>query len=152
MLEIGVDSYVTVAEADEYVAKLFLVTEPVRENWAQRSTEDKEVLLRKATEIIERLPFQGKRSTLNQILSFPRYPSSAVPDLIKQAQIEEALALNNPMYAEAQEATDELRARGVFKYRIGNLSEQFARGAPSPVSMRTYRYLARYLGGGYDIW
>lgn len=149
---VGIDSYVTVAEANGYVEELYLVNDAAREEWAQRSQLDKEVLLRRATEAIERLPFSGKKAALTQTLSFPRYPSSAVPDGIKRAQVEEAVALSNPVYAEAMEETNELRARGVFKYRIGKLSEQFGKGTPLPVCPRAYNLLWRYMSGGYDIW
>ncbi|MEM5780439.1 MAG: hypothetical protein AAGU02_04765, partial [Lawsonibacter sp.] len=55
----GVNSYITVAEADALISGRHRGTDPGRLRWEGLSEEDKEVLLLTACEELEALPFQG---------------------------------------------------------------------------------------------
>jgi hypothetical protein len=46
---VGTDSYVTVIEADTYISLHYLSTNAQRQAWEELITEDKEIILRKAT-------------------------------------------------------------------------------------------------------
>src|SRR5438128_1270421 len=67
------NSFATVAEADAYhVARLH------NPEWAAASNGDKEAALEWATRVLDRLPWQGSRAGITQLLRWPRY---AVYDL-----------------------------------------------------------------------
>jgi hypothetical protein len=71
-LQVGVDSYVTVEEADEFISKTYISTDAYRAKWSTLSTEDKEALLRASTLAIDQLAFTGTKRDWGQKLSFPR--------------------------------------------------------------------------------
>lgn len=72
MLTIGIDSYVSVAEANEIVEKYFTSTNDMRTKWSALSDSDKESLLRHSCRSINNLKFSGRRATASQQLEFPR--------------------------------------------------------------------------------
>ena len=143
---IGANSYITVQEADDYITEHYFDTDEVTEKWFLLDEEEKEIVLKRASRSMNLWPFTGVKSSYNQTLAFPRYPSKTVPEEVKFAQVEEALFLfSNDPY-------NEYRARGVQRYSIGKLSETFFKGgeviAKSP---KATQLLAHYLGGGYDV-
>lgn len=71
MLTVGTDSYVTVAEADEYISKRYTSNSKDRKRWEELSKEDKEIIIRNACDEIELMPFQGRKITMEQKLAFP---------------------------------------------------------------------------------
>lgn len=77
-LEIGVDSYVSLEEANVLVSNYFVSTNSVRVKWESLSDSDKEALLRHSCRSINNLKFNGRRVKTGQRLEFPRVRESAV--------------------------------------------------------------------------
>lgn len=77
MLTVGVDSYVTLAEANSIAAATSLSSDKAYQNWLSLSDNDKEVLLRNSCRDINSLKFDGRRKNLAQKLEFPRVDTSA---------------------------------------------------------------------------
>lgn len=151
-ITVGIDTYVTLAEADAYVAANYLSTDEPLVRWNALISANKEVALRRAASGIELLPFVGKKSLLDQVMAFPRYPSSVVPSDVKAAQIEQALESLDPAYQGSIAANNDLVLRGVTSYRIGKLSETFkATSSLNMVSIKTAGMLEKYTRGGYNI-
>ncbi len=156
-ITVGTDTYATIAEADAYAAAFYLSDDSKRTTWDETSTEDKEILLRRATQSIEQIRFPGKKCVESQELSFPRdkihpfplrriacfyangnyyYPTEpvcVVPDDIKAAEIEEALEMVSPT------SGTKLKNRmnkGVSSVRIGSFSESFTDSTSNITSIK----------------
>lgn len=151
--------YVDVTYADEYVATHFLSTDDLRFAWEGLSDEDKEVLLQRSFESIEALPFSGHKSQPDQQTAFPRCPSTEVPNSVKAAQVENAIALSDDSTSEDAAFYEKLWQWGVESYSIGNLSERTSSGAWGRGSTTSYgivsakaaRLLQPFMSGGYRI-
>lgn len=78
MIEVLVNSYVTVEEADEYVNSRFASTSECLKKWLETSDNDKEVALINATSVMESFVYTGVKLYDYQELSFPR-KKSVVP-------------------------------------------------------------------------
>lgn len=151
--------YVSIDESDEYVSTHYTEDSDERTRWENLDEEDKRVLLLVSYESINRLPFPGRRTSPTQEGAFPRYPSSTVPQDVKYAQIENAVAMSDTSTHEDQKQYDRLWNLGVSSYSIGNLSETFVEGGGSLSankqngieSPHAQRLLTPYLGGGYRI-
>ena len=92
MLELNINTYVSIDEANSYISSHYLSSDELRLKWEETSEEDKEILLINACENIERLKFIGCKYNKNQELSFPRNYSDIIPFVVKKAQIEEAIS------------------------------------------------------------
>lgn len=153
--------YVTLEQANTYVATHYVSTDKLRLGWEQLSVEDKEVLLLRSFETIELLPFSGRKTDAGQLNAFPRWPSTEVPGAVQNAQIDNALSLSDASSAEEVEHYSRLWQFGVSSYSIGNLSEHISEGAWSSgsatsassgiVSTTATRLLKPYLAGSYRI-
>ena len=149
--------YVTIAEANDYIAAHYLSTDPLRESWDSLTDEYKQALLTRAYEAIEMLPLRGRKASCDQQAAFPRWPDTAVPECVKSAQIENALELGNP----SEEAEEYLRMRqlGVTEYKIGNLSEKLGGVSVDTnlmlssgiVSFKAMQLLRPFLSGPFNI-
>jgi hypothetical protein len=89
--QIPTGSYVTETEATAYISAYKLERE--REPWITASIGERNIALSRATRAIDRLPFKGVRSTTDQAHAFPRGDDTEVPNDIKYACAELALAL-----------------------------------------------------------
>lgn len=151
--------YVTLQEADEYVNTHYMSTEEPRVGWISLSNEDKEALLTRSFQVLELLPFAGKKFDPKQTNAFPRWPYQEVPDAIKWAQIENAVAKSDASNEEDAKFYERLWMYGVESYSIGNLSERTSTGsysvngaqATGVTSAVADRLLRPYLGGGYRM-
>lgn len=151
--------YVTLAEANAYVANHFMSSNVTRIAWESLDDADKTVLLRNSYRAIEALTFRGRKACITQPNAFPRYPSIEVPTGIKEAQIANAVVLSDDSSQEDVEYYDKLRTYGVKSYHIGNLSETL--NAPSEstssaaylgiYSQEAMRLLSPWLRGGFKI-
>lgn len=158
MSEITV-GYVTVEESDEYVRTHYVSTDDLRKGWEALSSEDKAALLTKSFQAIELLPFTGRKLNPKQKTAFPRWPSEEVPERIKWAQIENALAKSNATTEEDAQYYERLWMYGIESYSIGNLSESTSKGsygigsaqATGINSVVAERLLRPFLGGGYRM-
>lgn len=151
--------YVTLLEAHEYVQTHYRVSDALRQSWDALPDEDREVLLNKAFQTIELLPFPGRKRNPDQPTAFPRYPYKEVPNAIKWAQIEIALSRSDNANEEDAQHYEKLWTYGVESYSIGNLSEHVSTGtyglrgaqATGVTSAVAERMLRPYLGGGFRI-
>lgn len=155
MLTIGVDTYITSDEANEYVKQFYLASDSLRIQWEVMTEEDREVYLRRAFVRINQLPYTGKRKSPKQPLPFPRQDGNLLK--VKYAQVEQALATTDTVATQEVEDRQRLRRAGVQSYKIGDLQENFYRqGSESNATMfglceKAYYYLSEYLTGGYKI-
>lgn len=155
----AVIGYVDLEYANEYVNLHFLSTDDIRFSWEGLPDEDKEVLLRKSFESIESLAFVGKKTCPVQPNAFPRYPATEVPEDIKAAQVENAVALSDSSTSEDAVFYERLWQFGVESYSIGNLSEKTSSGAwgrgsttaNGIVSAKASRLLQPYISGSFRI-
>ena len=149
--------YVTIAEANDYIAAHYLSTDPLRVAWESLIDEYKQVLLTRSYDAIETLPLRGRKASGGQQGAFPRWPDTTVPECVKSAQIENALELCNP----SEEAEEYMRMRqlGVKEYKIGNLSEKLGGGSADSnlllssgiVSFKAMQLLRPFLSGPFNI-
>ena len=150
--------YVTLEEANGYVADHFMSSNTTRVAWNSLSDADKMVLLRNSYRAIEMLPFRGRKASAAQPSVFPRWPSTNVPDAVKHAQIENAIVLADESSREDAAYYDKLHTYGVKAYSVGNLSETLSTSAEGSgaytqgiYSQEVLRLLGPWLGGGFKI-
>lgn len=155
----GFLGYVTLDEADTYVSEHYTSTETFRQGWESLENADKAVLLRRSFQVIELLPFSGRKTCCDQPFAFPRWPHTEVPDSIKFAQIEQALIGADAEATEDAKQYERMWQWGVSTYTIGNLSERISRGIYGADALKKVgitsatasRLLAPFLQGGYSI-
>ena len=161
----GIDTYVTTAEADDYVAAHYGASSPARVRWEGLETDAKERNLTAACLEMERLPYRGRKADRDQALSFPRLPMQYGRPLeppwdVCAAQVELALYLSDDAAQEASQRRRDLQAQGVTAYSIDDLSETYgnptagsAGGMGSAVELcpAAARLLSRYTNGGYAM-
>lgn len=71
-LNVGVDSYVTLEEAEKIINDNYLSSSDILIKWNTLDDSDKEVMLRTSCRDINNLKFDGRRLKTGQILEFPR--------------------------------------------------------------------------------
>lgn len=175
MITVGVDTYITVADATTYILANYPSTDARVAAWGALEDQDKEVYLRRACSALNGLPYHGMTYTALQPLAFPRYvypdgvmayrnliaplsyiyPELAdVPQEIIAAQVEEAFELAAP--SADSEKYDAINGP-VQSYTIGHLSETYKSVAVEDNvdaalrSGKAKRLVWPFLGGGYDI-
>lgn len=112
-------SYCTVEYANEYFGRRLHA-----EIWFEADDSTKEKALKQATREIDRQPLKGRKTETSQTLAFPRYPDSEVPEAVKDACCEVALALLERGNSQRRK----LQQEGVQSFSLGNMSETFAAG------------------------
>ena len=94
MLEIGVNTYCTLDEANKLVKSNYPIGD-FAAYWAGLTNEQKEQLLINSTEEMETLPVAGAKLFYNQPLQFPRksdfYRFNQIPKEVKDAQVVNAV-------------------------------------------------------------
>ena len=137
------ESYCTIEYADEYFAGRLHA-----ESWGETSDADKEKALRQATKEIDRQLLKGRKATDAQELAFPRYPDNEVPEAVKEACCEEALAILENGNSQRRK----LQQEGVQSFSLGNMSETYAAGAGKGLlSQEAKELLQPWLLGGVFI-
>lgn len=119
-ITVGENSYIDIEEANKYFAGRLHA-----ERWGETSDADKEKALRQATRSIDRMPLRGRKTDLHQPLAFPRYPDTEIPEAVKEACCEIALALLERGNSQRRK----LQQEGVQSFSLGNMSETYAAGA-----------------------
>ena len=119
-ITVGENSYIDINGADEYFAGRLHA-----ESWGETSDADKEKALKQATREIDRQPLTGRKATDTQALAFPRYPDAEIPEAVKEACCEVALALLERGNSQRRK----LQQEGVQSFTLGNMSETYAAGA-----------------------
>ena len=136
-------SYCTVEYADEYFSGRLHA-----ESWGETSDADKEKALKQATREIDRQPLTGRKATDTQALAFPRYPDAEIPEAVKEACCEVALALLERGNSQRRK----LQQEGVQSFTLGNMSETYITGAGKGLLCQEAKELLRpWLLGGVFI-
>ena len=136
-------SYCTIEYANEYFAGRLYA-----ESWGETSDADKEKALQQATKEIDRQLLKGRKTTDTQELAFPRYPDEEVPETVKEACCEIALAL----LERGNSQRHKLQQEGVQSFTLGNMSETYAPGAGRGlISQEAKELLRPWLLGGVNI-
>ena len=118
-ITVGKNSYIDIEGANEYFENRLHA-----ESWGQADDETKEKALRQATKTIDRQPLRGRKTETGQALAFPRYPDTEVPEVVKEACCEEALALLERGNSQRRK----LQQEGVQSFTLGNMSETYVAG------------------------
>ena len=142
-ITVGENSYIDIEEANEYFAGRLHA-----ERWGETSDADKEKALRQATKEIDRQLLKGRKATDTQELAFPRYPDTEIPEAVKEACCEIALALLERGNSQRRK----LQQEGVQSLSLGNMSETYAPGAGRGlISQEAKELLRPWLLGGVNI-
>ena len=73
MLTVGVDTYISLEDAEILIANTSLSSDPAYKKWTELTNSDKEVLLRNSCRAINNMTFTGRRATEAQYpMEFPR--------------------------------------------------------------------------------
>ena len=136
-------SYCTIEYADEYFKNRLHA-----ESWGETGDADKEKALQQATKEIDRQLLRGRKTNPEQELAFPRCPDTEVPEAVKEACCEEALAILERGNSQRRK----LQQEGVQSFTLGNMSETFAAGAGKGLLSQEAKELLRpWLLGGVNI-
>ena len=142
-ITVGENSYIDINGADEYFAGRLHA-----ESWGETSDADKEKALKQATKEIDRQLLRGRKTNPEQELAFPRYPDTEVPEAVKEACCEVALAL----LERGNNQRRKLQQEGVQSFTLGNMSETYAAGAGKGLlSQEAKELLQPWLLGGVFI-
>lgn len=74
-LKVGVDSYVTLEEAENIIDFSSVSSDEAYIKWSELSDRDKEVLLRNSCRDLNNLKYSGRKARASQNLAFPRVDS-----------------------------------------------------------------------------
>ena len=133
--------YATYTEGDTYFDEQINASA-----WTDSVDADKTKALQMATNSIDRLNFRGKKATEAQVLQFPRMDDSDVPQDIKDACCEEALAL-----LDGKDPELELENLRMTSQQYGNNIKSVYQSTPPEhiiagiVSGKAWRFLKPYL-------
>lgn len=120
MLNIGVDSYVTLDEANQYVKEYYKEFDNLAVIWNVADDSEKEIYLKNSAYEIDNLLIVGVIFDKNQQMQFPRREcfkeGPEVPSEVKDAQIENALAImSKSVSARSDEQMKILNSLGAIK-------------------------------------
>jgi len=136
-------SYCTIEYADEYFKNRLHA-----ESWSGAASSIKEKALKQATRAIDRQRLKGNKTNPSQPLAFPRYPDTEIPEAVKEACCEEALAL----LERGNSQRWKLQQEGVQSFTLGNMSETYIAGAGRGMLSQEAKELLRpWLLGGVFI-
>ena len=136
-------SYCTIEYADEYFKNRLHA-----ESWSGAASSIKEKALKQATKTIDRQPLKGRKATDEQELAFPRHPDAEIPEAVKEACCEEALALLERGNSQRRK----LQQEGVQSLSLGNMSETYITGAGKGLLSQEAKELLRpWLIGAVNI-
>lgn len=137
-LEVGVNTYVTLEEAN-------IILEAVFDNqeWQSLTDEQKKVCLVNATNKINLLVVKGEKLDSSQKLIFPRNWENTVSDKVKMAQCYEALEICRYNYKREREMNS-----GIVSRSMENVSVTYAKQANNQrrlYSKDSFNFLREYL-------
>lgn len=162
MITVGVDSYITLEYADDYMST---ASEEVRTAWEALTESQREAVLKKSATQIDNIIYTGQRKYVGQTMAFPRtkgvqtYSSDltiGIPENVRIAQIENAMFLLETTSSK-QIAKARQRARaGITKYELADWKETYS-GNTYSVYDETNKlaneevlvYLNRYRNGSF---
>jgi len=139
--------YATIAEAQAYFNGR-LNTDP----WDDATDDNKNKALIMSTTLIDRLNYRGEKADSDQTLQFPRGNDTAVPQDIKNACSEVALALLDGVDPEMEFENLRMKSQayGVVRstYDTNRTPEHYVAGIPSSLA---WRFLKPYLRSPFTV-
>lgn len=123
-MQVGIDTYVTVEEADRFIETYYPEFDDLAVVWGVLTEREKASYLYTSVQQMEALVLSGVRLNASQPLQFPRkecfMPATrenpSIPEPVKEAQIENAIELlNTDLNARSDEQIILLSALGVVK-------------------------------------
>ena len=148
MINVPQDSYVTVAEADEYNA-----IRPSNSTWAALSDSEKEQRLVAASDYLDsQYIFMGKKTDPNQSREFPRNGSTEIPTAIKKAVFELALqdSLTSNASAEVKREKVDVLEVEYFQSDNGAIRFGYIDGLLRPFLLQSKRMGAILVGNVFN--
>lgn len=148
MLTVGVNSYITVAEAEE-----LLTGDKLYDSFAALTNEQKEKLLTDAAMRIDAIHFSGRKKSVMQYMEFPRSYMNEVPYQVKSAQAAEAVIVLD----QDAESRRTMQEQGVKSVTLGKVSESYDDSSSTRKAYRglysaaAFSLLKRYLAGSVPI-
>jgi len=176
-ITVGTDTYISLADADTYVADNYVSTDTTYTTWDNLTDANKEIYLKKATKKLDRQILRGTKAVSTQTLEFPRalysnysrddFPllnislngdwviETAVSQYVLDAQVEEALGI----VVGGATANDRLKLQqqGVKSFKLGDLSESYGNGISTSynstrlASVEAKELLRYYVAGSVGI-
>ena len=140
-LTVGTNTYISLADAESYVERLY---GPMRDAWDALADATKNALLAQATLDIDAHLWRGYKSDADQALEFPRDGDATTDSTytkVEQACVEQALyrLKYNP------EGRQALAAQGVRNFSIGKHNESIAAGGVAILAPNAKRLLREWL-------
>ena len=138
ILEVGVNTYVTLEEANSIFEAVF-----DNEEWKLLPDEQKKVCLVNAANKINLLTVKGSKLDTEQALIFPRNWETAVSDKIKMAQCYEALEICRYNYKREREMNS-----GIVSRSMESVSVTYAKQSNNQkglYSKDSFNFLREYL-------
>ena len=117
MLEKGINSYLSLEEANELIKDV-----DTSGKWRELTDGERKQYLILATVHIDSLMLTSRKHSAEQTLQFPRGRNSEVPRAVLMAQALEALTLSDTQAMQR----DSLREQGVTSIKLGNTSESYS--------------------------
>jgi hypothetical protein len=161
-LVVNTDTYISQTDASAYLTSRYLSTDAKLIAWNALSSDNKDVLLRRAADLIDSQPLQGVKVESTQTMQFPRmrytnyyqmYDNSyywpditTVPDPVKHAQVEIAFDLVSGI-----SQRNEMQQQGVKSFSVSKLSETYTGSANALFSTQARKLLKPYLAGSVGI-
>lgn len=143
-LTVGVDSYISLEEAEEIVLNELFPTSKEYTTWVDLREMDKEVILRKGTRALEQFNYLGTRKPL-ATLKFPRafdYKNDyIIPYEIKVGVVLQGIKL----LLENSDKRATLIKAGVTSYKIGDISETYKNTRTGDISDEVLVYINKYI-------
>lgn len=123
--EVGKNTYFTVEEADEIIEQEFMSTDEESVYWNSLTNDkDKEVLIKKATALMEKLMYIGVKDNINNKMKWPRKIDCKLiefPYELKIAVLAQGIRMHKDLGSEA----NKLQTQGVKKYTTAEASIEF---------------------------
>ena len=138
ILEVGVNTYVTLEEANSILEAVF-----DNEEWKLLTDEQKKVCLVNAANKINLLAVKGSKLDTEQALIFPRNWETVVNDKVKMAQCYEALEICRYNYKREREMNS-----GIVSRSMESVSVTYAKQANNQkglYSKDSFNFLREYL-------
>jgi hypothetical protein len=157
-ITVGTDTYISVIDADTYMANSYVSTSTEFTTWDVLSDGDKEIHLKNATKRLDRQMLRGVKAVDSQTLEFPRAIQSSccngnyynrnvvgaqpyyfnncyyvaeteVSQSVKDAEVEEAMTLS--VEGSSISHRQKLQQQGVKEFTIDDLTEKYGSGLSS---------------------
>jgi hypothetical protein len=150
LLEVGINSYVTLAEAEIIIADMFNADE-----WATMTEPNKEKVLKTAVfQGLDLLSLRGtKLDTSTQVLEFPRSFETTVSNSVKKAQCYEAVEIARANYTAEKAQQEGIASKSIAGASVSyNTAGRTHKDKTGLYSKSAYELISKYIQrvGNYD--